>query len=95
MSKHNFKKMKIWLRAMELCDEIFKITEEFPKVKIYSVTSLINRSVISALLNIGEGSSRNSNRKFKRFPEISPGSLYELQTQIVLSGYKNYISKNN
>ncbi|CAM1351683.1 four helix bundle protein [Tenacibaculum ascidiaceicola] len=78
---------------MKLCDKVFKITKEFPKEEVYSLTSQINRSVISIPSNIAEGSSRSSNKEFKRFLEIALGSLFELQTQIVLSYYKEYINK--
>ncbi|MFT0156724.1 four helix bundle protein [Tenacibaculum ascidiaceicola] len=93
MGKHNFKKLKIWVYSMKLCDKVFKITKEFPKEEVYSLTSQINRSVISIPSNIAEGSSRSSNKEFKRFLEIALGSLFELQTQIVLSYYKEYINK--
>ncbi|CAM1366353.1 hypothetical protein TSEDIMI_30088 [Tenacibaculum sediminilitoris] len=49
--------------------------------------------VISIPSNITEGSDRSSNKEFKRFFEIALGSLFELQTQIVLSFYKEYINK--
>lgn len=81
--RHNFKKMKIWEKAMNLCDVTFQITVNFPKSEIYSLTSQINRSAISVPSNIAEGSSRSSNKDFSRFLEISLGSLYELQTQII------------
>ena len=93
MGKHNFKKMKIWLSAMDLCDSIFKITADFSKNEMYSLTSQINRCAISVPSNIAEGSSRSSKKDFDRFLEISLGSLFELQTQIVLVGYQKYIQK--
>ena len=40
---------------------------------------------------MGSWSSRTSNKDFKRFLEIAIGSLFELQTQVVLSFYKEYI----
>ena len=92
--RRNFKKMKIWEKAMNLCDATFQITVNFPKFEIYSLTSQINRSAISVPSNIAEGSSRSSNKVFSRFLEISFGSLYELQTQIILVKYKNYITEN-
>ncbi len=92
--RRNFKKMKIWEKAMNLCDATFQITVNFPKFEIYSLTSQINRSAISVPSNISEGSSRSSNKVFSRFLEISFGSLYELQTQIILVKYKNYITEN-
>ena len=86
--------MKIWQSAMQLCNIIFIITKEFPKAELYSLTSQINRSAISVPSNIAEGSSRSSNKDFNRFIEIALGFLFELQTQIVLAGYKNYINKD-
>lgn len=92
--KHNFKKLKIWQESMSLCRQIFNVTNSFPKSELYSLTSQINRSSVSVSSNIAEGSSRSSNKDFKRFLEIALGSLYELQTQIILSEYKSYINKS-
>lgn len=78
---------------MELCNDVFKITKGFPKEEIYSLTSQINRSAVSVPSNIAEGSSRSSNKEFNRFLEIALGSLFELQTQMVLASYKDYIDK--
>lgn len=79
---------------MSLCRQIFNVTNSFPKSELYSLTSQINRSSVSVSSNIAEGSSRSSNKDFKRFLEIALGSLYELQTQIILSEYKSYINKS-
>ena len=84
--------MKIWQLAMSLCDSIFKITVDFTKSEMYSLTSQINRCAVSVPSNIAEGSSRSSNKDFSRFLEISLGSLFELQTQLVLASYKKYIN---
>lgn len=92
MGRHNFKKMVIWQKSMEFCDTVFKITIKFPKTEAYNLTSQINRSVVSIPSNIAEGSSRSSIKDFSRFLEISLGSLYELQTQLILAKYKDYIS---
>lgn len=92
--KHNFKKLKIWQESMSLCRQIFNVTNSFPKSELYSLTSQINRSSVSVSSNIAEGSSRSSNKDFNRFLEIALGSLYELQTQIILSEYKSYINKS-
>jgi four helix bundle protein len=92
MNKHNFKKLKIWVFAMELSNVIFSVTNKFPKTETYSLTSQLNRAIISVPSNIAEGSSRSSSKEFKRFLEIALGSLFEVQTQIILSNYKDYIS---
>ena len=92
MRRHNFKKMKIWLNAMDLCKSAFSVTNEFPKSEIYGLRSQINRCVVSVPSNIAEGSSRSSKKEFSRFLEISLGSIYELQTQLMLSEYQKFIS---
>ncbi len=93
--KHNFKNLKIWQSAMSLSKDIFTITKNFSKKEIFGLRSQINRCCVSIPSNIAEGSSRSSNKDFYRFLEISLGSLYELQTQIILSFYQNYINQEN
>lgn len=93
--RHNFKKLMIWNNAMSLSDSVFKITKSFPKSEDYGLTSQINRCVVSVPSNIAEGSSRSSNKDFSRFLEISLGSLYELQTQLILAEYQGYVDLNS
>ncbi len=41
--------------------------------------------------NIAEGCARNSNKEFKRYLEFAIGSMYELETQLLISGDINYL----
>ncbi|WP_317165505.1 four helix bundle protein [Chryseobacterium gallinarum] len=63
----------------------------FQKNEEFGLKSQIKRCTVSVASNIAEGSSRSSNNDFNRFLEISLGSLYELQTQIIISGNRNYL----
>lgn len=89
--KHNFKHLNIWKLSIELADEIYVITDSFPKNEEFGLKSQIRRCTVSVASNIAEGSSRSSNKDFNRFLEISLGSLYELQTQIIISSNRNYL----
>lgn len=89
--KHNFKNLNIWKNSIELANEIYSITETFPKSEEFGLKSQIRRCSVSVASNIAEGSSRTSNKDFNRFLEISLGSLYELQTQLIISTNRNYI----
>ncbi len=73
--KHNFKSLNIWKLSLALTNEIYQITDDFPKTENYGLTSQIRRCAVSVPSNIAEGSSRNSNKDFNRFLEISLGSL--------------------
>ncbi|WP_228459006.1 four helix bundle protein [Chryseobacterium bernardetii] len=89
--KHNFKHLNIWKLSIELADEIYVITDSFPKNEEFGLKSQIRRCTVSVASNIAEGSSRSSNKDFNRFLEISLGSLYELHSQIIISGNRNYL----
>ena len=92
--KHNFKNLNIWKLSVELTNEIYNLTDNFPKNEIFGLTSQIRRCSVSVASNIAEGSSRSSNKDFNRFLEISLGSLYELQTQIIISANRNYFENS-
>lgn len=89
---HNFKKLNIWVNAMSLAKDVYLITSGFPKEEKFGLVSQINRCSISVPSNIAEGSSRSSNKEFSHFVKIALGSLFELETQIILSGEFKMIS---
>lgn len=89
---HNFRELNIWKDALELSAEIFFLTEKFPTETRSGLISQINRSAISIPSNIAEGSSRKSGKDFHRFLEISLGSCYELETQLLIAEKCRYIS---
>lgn len=90
--KHNFKNLNIWKLAMQLASEIYAQTEIFPKSEEFGLKSQIRRCAVSVPSNIAEGSSRTSNKDFNRFLEISLGSLYELQTQLLIASDRKFIN---
>ncbi|MBO6183878.1 MAG: four helix bundle protein [Chryseobacterium sp.] len=88
--KHNFKNLNIWKLTIELANDTYILTDGFPKNEEFGLKSQLRRCSVSVASNIAEGSSRSSNKDFNRFLEISLGSLYELQTQIIISSNRSY-----
>lgn len=76
---------------MELVKEIYLLTDFFPKLEKYGLISQMQRAAVSVPANISEGSAKSSNKDFARFLEISIGSLFELETLLVLASNLNYI----
>jgi four helix bundle protein len=89
----NFKELKIWQKGFDIAVNSFKLTSEFPKEEKYGLRSQITKSAVSIPSNIAEGSSRNSNKDYCRFIEISLGSSFELETQILIAKAANLGSK--
>ncbi|SKB81872.1 four helix bundle protein [Daejeonella lutea] len=90
---HNFKNLTVWQRSIDLTTEIYSITREFPADEKYSLTSQIRRAAVSIPSNIAEGAGRKSNKEFKNFLSISTGSIFELETQIIIAHRLNFIDQ--
>ena len=88
-----FEKLIIWQNAMSFGEDIFKISQNFPKSEIYNLTSQINRAVDSIALNISEGSIEQSNPEFRRFLGYAIRSLAEVVTCLHKAKRRAYISE--
>ncbi len=80
------KKLDVWKVAMELCQEVYSVTESLPEAEKYGLVPQIRRAAVSIPSNIAEGAGRNSRAEFKQFLSIAQGSLAELDTQLELCG---------
>jgi four helix bundle protein len=87
-----YKDLLIWQNGILLAEHAYMLTNEFPTEEIYSLTSQIKRSAVSISSNIAEGYGRNSTKSYVNFLKIARGSLYELETQLILAEKFNYIS---
>ena len=92
---NDFRKLKVWKKAVQLATDIFKTTEKYPKSELYGLTSQIRRSVVSISSNIAEGAGRGSQKEFQQFLNISMGSCYELETQLTISRNLEYVGEKD
>ena len=89
---HNYHELKIWQESRKLVKVVYALTAIYPKEEMYGLTSQIRRAVISIPSNIAEGTGRTSDKEFQRFLDYAIGSLFELETQIILSNDLNFIN---
>lgn len=90
---HRFKELEIWKRSRLFCSEIYKITAGFPESEKFGLTNQLRRASVSLPSNMAEGSSRQSNKDFSRFLEITLGSCYEIETQLIIASDLKFISE--
>lgn len=90
---HNFKKLKVWTESMSLVSKTYKLTKSFPDFEKFGLVSQMNRCAVSIPSNIAEGSSKSSNKHFKSYLEISLGSSFEWETQLIIAYNEQYLSK--
>ncbi|MFC1818272.1 four helix bundle protein [Thermodesulfobacteriota bacterium] len=89
----NFKELKVWEKAYQLCLDLYKATAEFPNEEKYGLSSQMRRSAISIPSNIAEGYGRKTIPDYVRCLYIAYGSTCELETQTLLSGDLSYLNK--
>ena len=87
----NYKELKVWQKAYELCLKIYKTTKTFPKEERYGLTSQIRRAAVSIPSNIAEGYGRRTTAEYIQALYIAYGSNCELETQILLTGDLDYV----
>ncbi|WP_461789519.1 four helix bundle protein [Pedobacter sp.] len=89
---HNFKDLKVWQKAMDLAVEVYRAMSLLPNDEKFGLVSQIKRCTISISSNIAEGAGRNTDLQFKHFLNISQGSAFELETQLIISNRLGLIS---
>src|SRR6266404_2204441 len=82
-----------WQKAMDLVEEVYKITKGFPKEELYGLVSQMRRAAISVPSNIAEGHSRNGSREFVHHLSIAHGSLSEVETQVEIGRRLGYVTE--
>ncbi|TPV33811.1 four helix bundle protein [Paucihalobacter ruber] len=82
---HNFEKLKIWQKAMEIAVEVYEISLILPEDEKFNLIHQIKKCAVSIPSNIAEGSGRNSDKEFIQFLGIANGSTFELITQLILA----------
>ncbi len=89
----DFRKLDIWKNGIIIVAQIYKISENLPADERFGLKSQITRAAVSIPSNIAEGCSRNSEMEFKRFLEIAMGSLFELETQLIITIELDFMEK--
>lgn len=88
----NYQDLLAWQEAMNLVDQVYKVTRNFPKEEVYGLTSQLRRAAVSVPSNIAEGQGRNSIPEFARFLAIAHGSLREVETQIMIARRQGFLT---
>ena len=71
-------RLEAWKLCHELVLAVYDVTRSFPREELYGLTSQARRSAFSAAANIAEGAAKRGPAEFRRFLDISIGSLAEL-----------------
>ncbi len=87
-----YERFDAWQAAHVLTLAVYAATRRWPKEEMYGLTSQVRRAAASVSLNIAEGSAKRGPREFRRFLDISIGSLSEVAYCLRLSRDLQYLT---
>jgi len=85
MGIQSYQDLQVWQNAMQLAEQVYRLTSDFPREELFGLTSQMRRAATSVPANIAEGWARRGTREFLQFLNIAAGSLRELETYILLA----------
>ncbi|HEY0372655.1 MAG TPA: four helix bundle protein [Thermoanaerobaculia bacterium] len=91
MARSNFRGLKVWTDARELVRDVYRETQEFPRVEIFGLTQQMRRAAISIVCNLAEGQGRRTPADGRQFAVIARGSAFEIEAQLVIATDLGYI----
>ena len=79
--------------ATQLCMAVYSRTNTWPTAERYGLTSQARRAAHSAAANIAEGCAKKGPKEFRRYLDISLGSLSELSYTLRLARDLNILTQ--
>ena len=73
---------------------VYRATTSWPSQERYGMVAQLRRAAVSVSANIAEGSARLGPREFRRFLDISLGSLAETHVYLILAKELGLLSKS-
>jgi four helix bundle protein len=94
MSKvESYRYLEVWKQTKDFVADIYRTTKTFPKDEQFGLVNQLRRSAVSIPSNIAERCGRNHFKDSTQFFFLSRGSLYEIETQIIIATDLGYITE--
>ena len=90
-----FRELEAWRISMELVDEGYDLTGEFPVEERYGLQGQLRRCLVSVPSNIAEGHARRSGKATLNHFSIALGSLAEAETQMEIALRRRYLKASD
>jgi four helix bundle protein len=81
----DYRDLIVWQKTIDLTVCVYQLTRSFPKDEVYGLIPQMRRAAVSVASNIAEGRGRLNVGELRQFLGLAQGSLYELQTQLLVA----------
>lgn len=92
MAYKKYQELIVWQKSMLLAKQVYEHVKLLPASENYALSSQIRRAAISIPSNIAEGHGRFSKSEYAYFLSVARGSLYEVETQLILAHQVDYLT---
>ena len=86
--------MPVWQKAIEIGEDVFRLTISLPKSEDYGLTSQLRRASVSISANIAEAFGRSGNKDKAKFYDYSRGSAFETNSLLLYGLKVGYFQEN-
>ena len=90
---HNFRKLNVYVKALDFTKTVRSATRKFPKDELFSLTSQFRRAADSIVLNIAEGAGNRSDKEFAKFLDYAIRSGHECVGCLDVALTNEYLSE--
>jgi four helix bundle protein len=90
---NSFEELPVWQIARKFTNDIYILTNRFPKDELFGLTSQIRRAAVSIGSNIAEGFDRRTDKELTNFLSMARGSCAEIQNDLYISLDQKYITE--
>ena len=95
MAIQHYRQLEVFQFAMDLAEQCYQATRQFPKQELFGLVSQIRRAAGSIPANIAEGQGREHTKEYLNRLSIARGSLLELETHLLLSQRVGFLRESD
>lgn len=81
----SYQDLEVWRDGVALVGDLYRLTRAWPDDERFGLTSQIRRAAVSIPSNIAEGWGRHKRGEFDQFLRYARGSLFEVDTQLLIA----------
>lgn len=93
MVARSYRDLLVWQKGIDLVEAVYSATGCWPRKEQYGLADQAQRAAVSVPSNIAEEQGRDSQKAFLNHLSIANGSLFEVETHLVIARRIGYIDE--
>ena len=89
----SYRDLRVWQGAMDLVEDVYRLTKGFPQHETFGLAAHAQRAVVSIPSNIAEGHAREHRKEYLQHLSVAQGSLAEVETHLEITARLEYASR--